>query len=71
MLESHKELKSRRCTWVDKYLGQTKELPAKSKQTVLKAEVYKVERTKIKDTTSKNAPKSRKCGNGKSEKKKY
>lgn len=37
MLDSHKELETKKCIWVDKYLGQTQELLAKSKQTVLKA----------------------------------
>lgn len=55
MLESHEELETRRCIWVDKYLGQTKELLAKIKQIVLKAE-RSIKWREQKLNISKNAP---------------
>lgn len=58
MLENHEELETRKCIWVDKYLGQTKKLLVKSKQSLKSREVYKMERKKIKikHKISKNAP---------------
>lgn len=51
MLENHEELETRKCIWVDKYLGQTKKLLVKSKQSLKSREVYKMERGEKKSNT--------------------